>query len=93
MLRLLGGCAACASASLTNTWAAGTPAPQSMLTRPIPVSGEALPVIGLGTWQTFDVGPAAAERAAPLEEDFTTPVAGGAILTSRFVKFADVRPI
>ena len=31
-----------------------------MLTRPIPSSGEALPVIGLGTWQTFDVGGAAA---------------------------------
>ena len=32
-----------------------------MLTRPIPSTGEPLPVIGLGTWQTFDVG---AERAA-----------------------------
>jgi diketogulonate reductase-like aldo/keto reductase len=27
-----------------------------MITRPIPKSGELLPVIGLGTWQTFDVG-------------------------------------
>jgi diketogulonate reductase-like aldo/keto reductase len=27
-----------------------------MLTRTIPSSGEILPVIGLGTWQTFDVG-------------------------------------
>lgn len=26
------------------------------LTRPIPSTGEALPAIGLGTWQTFDVG-------------------------------------
>jgi len=35
----------------------------TMTTRPIPVSGEALPVIGLGTWQTFDVGrDAAAHR-------------------------------
>ena len=38
-----------------------------MLTRAIPSSGEKLPVIGLGTWQTFDVGTSAAERA-PLEE-------------------------
>lgn len=38
-----------------------------MLTRPIPRSGEALPVIGLGTWQTFDVGTDAAERA-PLRD-------------------------
>lgn len=38
-----------------------------MLTRKIPSSGEPLPVIGLGTWQSFDVGAAAAERA-PLRE-------------------------
>ena len=36
-------------------------------TRPIPSTGEALPVIGLGTWQTFDVGRSAEERA-PLDE-------------------------
>ena len=35
-----------------------------LLTRPIPSTGEALPVIGLGTWQTFDVGDVDAERAA-----------------------------
>ena len=27
-----------------------------MLTRPIPSTGEAMPVIGLGTWRAFDVG-------------------------------------
>jgi diketogulonate reductase-like aldo/keto reductase len=27
-----------------------------MITRPIPSSGEAMPVVGLGTWQAFDVG-------------------------------------
>ena len=37
------------------------------ITRPIPASGEGLPVIGLGTWQTFDVGNDAAARA-PLRE-------------------------
>jgi diketogulonate reductase-like aldo/keto reductase len=31
--------------------------PKIMITRPIPSSGEAMPVIGLGTWQVFDVGP------------------------------------
>jgi aryl-alcohol dehydrogenase-like predicted oxidoreductase len=34
-----------------------------MATRPIPRSGEAIPVVGVGTWQTFDVGPNAPERA------------------------------
>jgi aryl-alcohol dehydrogenase-like predicted oxidoreductase len=38
-----------------------------LLQRAIPSSGEMLPVIGLGTWQTFDVGPSPAERQ-PLEE-------------------------
>jgi diketogulonate reductase-like aldo/keto reductase len=40
---------------------------QRMHTRAIPSSGEALPVIGLGTWQTFDVGGNAAAQA-PLKE-------------------------
>ena len=39
----------------------------SMLTRPIPSSKEQLPVIGLGTWQTFDVGASEASRK-PLAE-------------------------
>ena len=30
--------------------------PQTIRTRPIPCSGERVPVIGMGTWQTFDVG-------------------------------------
>ena len=36
---------------------------QVLATRRIPSSGELLPVIGLGTWQTFDVGPEASDRA------------------------------
>lgn len=38
------------------------PAVASPLVRPIPATGEALPVIGLGTWQTFDVGASPAQR-------------------------------
>lgn len=34
-----------------------------MLERAIPSTGEMLPVVGCGTWQTFDVGPSALERA------------------------------
>jgi diketogulonate reductase-like aldo/keto reductase len=33
----------------------------TMLTRPIPQSREPLPVIGLGTWQAFDISPASAD--------------------------------
>jgi diketogulonate reductase-like aldo/keto reductase len=33
-----------------------------MLSRPIPSTGEAMPVVGLGTWPVFDVGADAASR-------------------------------
>src|SRR4051812_18016598 len=39
----------------------------TLLQRAIPSSGEQLPVIGLGSWQVFDVGPGRDERR-PLEE-------------------------
>jgi diketogulonate reductase-like aldo/keto reductase len=35
--------------------------------RAIPATGETLPVIGLGTWRTFDVGPTPAARAPQRE--------------------------
>lgn len=47
-----------------------------MLTRTIPSSGEELPVIGLGTWQTFDVGSSAAERT-PLGQVLSLLVKSG----------------
>jgi diketogulonate reductase-like aldo/keto reductase len=47
-----------------------------MLTRPIPSSGEAMPVIGLGTWPVFDVGADRASRS-PLREVIETLVTGG----------------
>jgi len=53
-----------------------------MLTRAIPSSGEKLPVIGLGTWQTFDVGPSEADRA-PLEKVLSLLVElGGRVVDS-----------
>jgi diketogulonate reductase-like aldo/keto reductase len=39
----------------------------AMALRPIPASGEMLPVVGLGTYQSFDVGGDASERG-PLKE-------------------------
>jgi diketogulonate reductase-like aldo/keto reductase len=54
---LLGTSAAAvaAAALLRPQRAASAPQP-ALLTRPIPSSGEALPVVGLGTWITFNVG-------------------------------------
>jgi aryl-alcohol dehydrogenase-like predicted oxidoreductase len=48
----------------------------SLATRPIPRTGERIPVVGLGTWRTFDVGPSEAERA-PLLEVLRRFLAGG----------------
>jgi diketogulonate reductase-like aldo/keto reductase len=57
-------------------------AASGMITRPIPSTGEAMPVIGLGTWQAFDVGDNAAARA-PLREVLRELVdAGGRMIDS-----------
>ncbi len=37
----------------------------AMIARPIPSSGEAMPVVGLGTWQVFDVGADEPARQQP----------------------------
>jgi aryl-alcohol dehydrogenase-like predicted oxidoreductase len=53
-----------------------------MLMRPIPSSGEALPILGLGTYRGFDVGSGAAERsrlAGVLEALFRS---GGSVIDS-----------
>ena len=55
---------------------------RASLRRPIPKSGETIPVIGMGTWLTFDVGDNRVERArrlAVLEQFFA---AGGGVIDS-----------
>lgn len=59
---LLAGLGALAAAPLT---ARAQPAPP--LTRPIPKTGEALPVVGLGSWITFNVGTDRAGREASFQ--------------------------
>ena len=55
----------------------------AMSTRPIPRTGEALPVIGLGTWQTFDPPRRTAESLAPLEATLRAlHAAGGRVVDS-----------
>ena len=54
----------------------------AVLTRAIPSTGEPVPVVGLGTWRTFDVGATAAERE-PLREVLRAFVAlGGRVVDS-----------
>lgn len=71
------------AAALGGTWlmheASAAPAP---LARPIPRTGELLPVVGLGTWQTFDVGPEAAQRTELKEVLRELAALGGRVVDS-----------
>jgi diketogulonate reductase-like aldo/keto reductase len=53
-----------------------------MLTRPIPSSGEELPVLGLGTYKGFDVGSSSRDRAALADVLRTLFSHGGSVLDS-----------
>ncbi len=53
-----------------------------VLTRAIPAGGEALPVIGMGSWITFDVGGDAARRAARADVLRAFFEAGGTVIDS-----------
>ena len=68
-----------AGAGCTASQAAADAGPK-MNTRAIPSTGEKLPVIGMGTWQTFDVRP---KEAAPMELILQAFVeSGGKVLDS-----------
>jgi len=55
---------------------------QKIMTRKIPSTGEAIPAVGLGTWQVFDAGNDAAARA-PLREVLAAfAKAGGRMIDS-----------
>lgn len=75
--------AVCQALSAAGVLAATGPslaAESKMHERPIPATGERLPVIGLGTSDVFDVGKSAAERE-PLEEVLRIQLqAGGSLL-------------
>jgi diketogulonate reductase-like aldo/keto reductase len=49
----------------------GSNGTQAMLKRTVPSTGDLLPVVGCGTWQTFDVGASASERE-PLRDVLRT---------------------
>lgn len=60
-LRLAAGAVSGLALGSRTAWS--TSAPMTMQTRPIPSSGQRLPVIGLGTYQGFDVAAGSAEYA------------------------------
>ncbi len=54
----------------------------SVMKRKIPSTGEMLPIVGVGTWQTFDVGTSPSERL-PLKEVLKTLLEkGGTVIDS-----------
>ncbi len=57
-------------------------ASRPVLTKPIPATGERLPVIGMGSWLTFDVGDSKKLRAERLEVLQALFDAGGAVIDS-----------
>lgn len=71
LLKLGAGAGAAAVVGLRPAWAAlpiGPRRPRSdLITKPIPSSGEEIPVVGIGTARRYDVGSSAAERE-PLKE-------------------------
>jgi diketogulonate reductase-like aldo/keto reductase len=65
--------------SAGNNWMNTT---ENILRRPIHSTGETIPVVGLGTWQTFDASESATELE-PLKEVLTTLVSkGGSVVDS-----------
>lgn len=77
--RFLGTFAAAAAAAQATGVLAATSAP---ITRPIPGSGERLPVIGLGTWITFNVPPDVVNEAPLVPVMRTFFERGGAMIDS-----------
>jgi diketogulonate reductase-like aldo/keto reductase len=77
MLQALAGVPALALVNSTNAITAG-----GLIERAIPSTGERLPAIGVGTWQTFDVGQDAAARRALKEVLVAFAKAGGRVVDS-----------
>ena len=79
--RLLRAVAATAAAALVRPPLASAQ-PVSILTKPIPSTGEALPAVGLGSWITFNVGddPVARDACAQVMGAFFD--AGGRLIDS-----------
>lgn len=81
------GMAACVPLLPTLAWGA------ELTQRPIPSSGERLPIIGLGTSQTFNVSPADSAAMAPLHEVMSAFVGGGARLIDTAPSYGEAEAV
>jgi len=72
----------------------GTQQPHEMATRKIPsaTNNESVPVIGMGTWNTFDVSGSSSERA-PLQKVLEVFYAAGARLIDSSPMYADAEGV
>lgn len=84
--------AVAAGAALAFLPAAGAQSAPSPLARPIPASGEPLPVVGLGTWITFNVGndPLARDACAEVVRAF---FAGGGRMIDSSPMYGSSQPV
>jgi diketogulonate reductase-like aldo/keto reductase len=78
----LGAFAALGAAAALRFRSARATAPRPMLTRAIPATGEPVPVIGMGTWITFNVGGDEALRDQRVQVLQTFFERGGAVIDS-----------
>ena len=81
-VRLTAAAALAAAVPLRSIRAVRAEEKNPMIARTIPRTGEAIPVIGLGTWQTFDVGASAKERHPLAEVLRRYFAAGGRVIDS-----------
>jgi diketogulonate reductase-like aldo/keto reductase len=79
---VLTGLGAVALAPIGRGAAAAAVTGMPSLTKPIPATGEPLPVVGMGSWITFDVGDDAAARAQRVEVLRAFFESGGALIDS-----------
>jgi diketogulonate reductase-like aldo/keto reductase len=77
-LQLAGGACFAAGAAFAQQ----SPGKVMMQTRTIPSSGEKLPIVGCGTWQTFDAGADASARRRLADVLTTLFDAGGSVIDS-----------
>jgi diketogulonate reductase-like aldo/keto reductase len=75
-----------------STWATGIAGTMPSIRKSIPSSGEQLPVIGIGTWQTFHVGDDAGQRA-PLREVLREFFARGGTLIDSSPMYAEAEEV